>query len=351
MAKPSKGEAQALEEAGPLLRFAAEHVKDLDPDLSLALAEAREAAQNDAWNPQISQRFWTAFAKLCALVQPVTVDCLAAASQSTSVSGLLPWSNTDAVSIAERSSARYLRALLVLLAIIVPLQLYVWTSTNLSKKIDDYVAVTSAKVVQLAEEYNKLKNRPQSAAARFDERGEAFKTLAFSIHIDIERIHDLVKMLQPIVGVGRNYGESSEIPYTDWQPESPRWEAYFDPAVRRFEWAREDNSRMQQRGNLILGVIGSFVLPILFGTIGAVAFIIRSTSDQIRNSTFSSTTPIRNVMRVALGALAGVVVGLFTDLSAQLSLSPLAIAFLAGYGVEAVFSMFDGLTQKFRQAI
>jgi len=54
-------------------------------------------------------------------------------------------------------------------------------------------------------------------------------------------------------------------------------------------------------------------------------------------------------MRVGLGALAGVVVGLFNGLSTQLSLPPLAIAFLAGYGVEALFSMFDGIVAKFRQ--
>jgi hypothetical protein len=50
-----------------------------------------------------------------------------------------------------------------------------------------------------------------------------------------------------------------------------------------------------------------------------------------------------------LGALMGVVIGLFNGLSAQISLPPLALAFLAGYGVEAVFSMFDGLVERFRQ--
>ena len=53
-------------------------------------------------------------------------------------------------------------------------------------------------------------------------------------------------------------------------------------------------------------------------------------------------------MRVALGALAGIPVGLFAEHSNQFSLSPLAIAFLAGYGAEAVLSMFDGLIQKIR---
>jgi hypothetical protein len=53
-------------------------------------------------------------------------------------------------------------------------------------------------------------------------------------------------------------------------------------------------------------------------------------------------------MRTALGAMAGLVVGLFSDLSTKLSLPPLAVAFLAGYGVEALFSMFDGFIAKFK---
>jgi hypothetical protein len=36
------------------------------------------------------------------------------------------------------------------------------------------------------------------------------------------------------------------------------------------------------------------------------------------------------------------------DASSQLALSPLALAFLAGYGVEALFAMFDGFIAKFK---
>jgi hypothetical protein len=59
--------------------------------------------------------------------------------------------------------------------------------------------------------------------------------------------------------------------------------------------------------------------------------------------------PIRNWVRVLLGALMGVVVGLFSGISHQISLPPLAVAFLAGYGVEAVFSIFDGFITRMRQ--
>jgi hypothetical protein len=92
----------------------------------------------------------------------------------------------------------------------------------------------------------------------------------------------------------------------------------------------------------------NFILPLLFGVIGAIGYVVRSISDEITATTFSPTAPTRYLMRVTLGALAGVVVGFFTNISAGISLSPLALAFLAGYGVEALFAMFDNLIAKFK---
>ena len=43
----SDSERAMLIDAGPLLRFAAGHVMKLDPDLSLAIAEARAAAESN----------------------------------------------------------------------------------------------------------------------------------------------------------------------------------------------------------------------------------------------------------------------------------------------------------------
>src|SRR5260370_41369426 len=124
----------------------------------------------------------------------------------------------------------------------------------------------------------------------------------------------------------------------------------YSSSVEVFNKTKNETLNVEERMNLMNGILASFVLPVLFAAIGAVAFVIRAISEQIRDTTFSQTAPIRHLMRVALGILAGVVVGLFNGLSSQLSVSPLAVAFLAGYGVEAVFSMFDSIIANFRQA-
>ena len=132
-------------------------------------------------------------------------------------------------------------------------------------------------------------------------------------------------------------------------PKTDYWYEWYDYAIGLAQTVKAQALRTEENVNLISGIFLSFILPILLGAIGAIAYVVRTISDQIVNTTFSNTSPIRHIMRVTLGALMGVVIGLFSQLSNQLSLPPLALAFLAGYGVEAVFSMFDGLVQRFRQ--
>jgi type III secretory pathway component EscS len=44
---------------------------------------------------------------------------------------------------------------------------------------------------------------------------------------------------------------------------------------------------------------------------------------------------------VGIAVIAGLVVGLFNNFTQGISLSPLAVAFLVGYGVEIFFSFLD----------
>jgi hypothetical protein len=347
MPEISDGERCALDEAGPLLRYAAEHVKDLDPDLPLAIAEARQAAATAQWSPQISQRFWNAFAKLCDQVQPVTMDSLEAAERKLPVPRWLRFFDLNPKSIAERSSRRYLMILFMLLGLILPIQLYVWTCSNLSKKIDDLVASQRTQYATLVQEFNRLdietktiqpdkwSTEQQAKASRIiDDASAALDA--------VDRINAEAYLLQRISTGARN-------PFPELaRPTTGQWYDYYNSAADAVSKTQLQVVEIQEKANLIVGVLGAYILPILFGAIGAVAYIIRTISEQIRASTFSTSSPTRHVMRAALGAMAGLVVGLFSDLSTKFSLSPLALAFLAGYGVEALFSMFDGFIAKFK---
>ena len=117
--------------------------------------------------------------------------------------------------------------------------------------------------------------------------------------------------------------------------------------VRNYYYVRRVPESDLLNESIIIGMMTSFsILPIVLGVMGACAYVIRLISDQIKDSSFSTTAPTRHLVRVALGGLAGVVIG-FGGVASAGSLSPSALAFIAGYAVEPVFPTFDSIAAKF----
>ena len=87
----------------------------------------------------------------------------------------------------------------------------------------------------------------------------------------------------------------------------------------------------------------TWFLPFLYGLLGSAIFMMRNIS--------SVRTPAMEwfpiVMRISLGGVAGIVVGWFAvskpgapETASLLSL-PFSMAFLTGYGIDALFSLLD----------
>jgi hypothetical protein len=67
----------ALSEVRMLLAYASSSGTTIDPEVSDAIARAREAQERNSWNADVESRFWPAKAKLSLAVRPVTIDSLA----------------------------------------------------------------------------------------------------------------------------------------------------------------------------------------------------------------------------------------------------------------------------------
>jgi hypothetical protein len=99
-----------------------------------------------------------------------------------------------------------------------------------------------------------------------------------------------------------------------------------------------------------LAILSQYLLPLLYGLLGSLAYILRTLSSEIQNVTFTRGSEIRYALRWPLGMLGGVTVGLFfdpADLSGIAAITPLGLAFLAGYGVELLFTGLDRLVSAF----
>jgi hypothetical protein len=107
---------------------------------------------------------------------------------------------------------------------------------------------------------------------------------------------------------------------------------------------------------LVLSAYASYVLPVLFGLVGTIASFLRDISNRITGSILSPRDETLAIIRLILGAIAGLAVGLFftpSTTAAQISagagvltLSASGIAFLAGYGADGFFRLMDALITR-----
>nr|WP_294507104.1 hypothetical protein [uncultured Rhodopila sp.] len=110
----------------------------------------------------------------------------------------------------------------------------------------------------------------------------------------------------------------------------------------------------QETGPSVSGMVSAFanyILPLIFGLVGALAGTTRVIQDKILDSVLVPRDKSLLWLRVLLGGIAGAAAGLFFDpakVAAEitsgnsgLSVSASGIAFLAGYGAPAFFGLLD----------
>lgn len=102
-----------------------------------------------------------------------------------------------------------------------------------------------------------------------------------------------------------------------------------------------------------LQALQTYMLPILYGLLGSITYVLRTLAAHIRNVTYSQEMDICFRLRMILGTLSGLVIVWFikdggNDASLPFaSLSPFAIAFVAGYSIELLFAAMDRFIAAF----
>ena len=100
----------------------------------------------------------------------------------------------------------------------------------------------------------------------------------------------------------------------------------------------------------VLAVLQGYLLPLLYGWIGAAAYALRSLAREARERLYRRENDTAYTLRIFLGALAGLAIGWFLrpeDVSGFKALSPFALAFVAGYSVDLLFTFLDKIVNAF----
>ena len=316
MATLTDTEKSALNDLGFLTRFAAENVEKLDMQLLRDVAEARDAAEKGNWTPEVSQKFWSAFNTLCLLIRPVTMDCLTATRQRFASFNWFRF-RKEPVSLAARSSRRYLFLLFFFITVSLALQLYVWLCTMETKLIDSNLSKSQENAAALKTDYLKWNAEATDGLTHVSDadqrqQAEALQFRADNLNSDLERLRSEACVLREITdvidGLGRTGGARARREYLcAATQEQNRLPSAQDPGpsgvvnsytqvLERYSTIKDQSLMSQERANFSVGIIVSFILPLLLGTIGAIAYVIREMSNQISRATFSESSPIRHLM-------------------------------------------------------
>lgn len=132
--------------------------------------------------------------------------------------------------------------------------------------------------------------------------------------------------------------------------------------------AEQQNERQDVEFSVapLLLVWGNYVLPIIFGFLGALMFVILDLYGKLKESRLDPRDNALSWLRLVLGLATGACIGLFvssygpspnptaavtasgtaSNLVSSLTLSASGLAFLAGFGVEGVFRMLQGLVSR-----
>jgi len=108
--------------------------------------------------------------------------------------------------------------------------------------------------------------------------------------------------------------------------------------------------RSDEVAQSLLGCIALYVLPALYGCLGAAAATFRMLRSKVDRSLVSVTDRGRVMQDIVLGLLCGAIMGLFVGYigkaTPDLGLGLSALALLTGYNVSGVFAFLDELCSR-----
>jgi hypothetical protein len=360
-------EEKALNDASLLIKYAAESPKTLPENIMMPIAFAWKAREDNAWSPDVSTKFWTAYSALCDLLKPVTLETIGASQPVKSLRWLF-FGDVVERTLAETTARRYRVLLSVLLAVAVILGFMASAATRITEEIKDFTAKGNTAATEVAAalanvkgdldpitpvDGDVLKLSLDDSRISADTRSKitALRDKLQEMYYDADMMTERANRIAVLTSL------RSIAAMKDHQPSDlrrlPTLEAGYADVQRYYQVRRMVSALSESEGSIInltiLYYAYNALVPLLFGSIGACTYVLRLISDQIRESSFSATSPVRHSVRVLLGTLAGFAVGL-GGIATSAGLTAAAAAFVAGYSVEPVFATMDSIAEKFRRA-
>jgi hypothetical protein len=317
-----------LSDAQLLLDYAVKAGIEVDANLTTKLFDAI-AVGNSVWNGSEAAAIADAIAKLAAKLKPVTAETIRACQ-------------TDV-----HKTIRHYQIFAIALAILIlPLSFFSFIAASISNQITADVDAANASLLVVHTQIDSVQSpsdqsqAPSSAVlVPLQEFGIQMRS---ALHNSILLSHfSLFSETPPCQGPKQRDCELDPTQLKSLQ--LIRGEV--DTKTLLYQDIRNYANYVTQNESLTWGAIGNIFLPLLYALLGACAAALRLFTQQISARTFAPTYATN--ARFYIAGIGGGVIGLFNNIFGQnLSVSPLALAFLVGYAADVFFSFLDATTQN-----
>lgn len=338
-----------IRNAGKLIAYASSNAIPLKQEEVKAIIEAYRAGDNLTSEQEAS--FWTSASSISKAVTPVTIDSLNCSS----------FGSTSEQSSAALAARKYRTRTLITLAALLLFQMYWLVGATVTSDLKDIRTrleklQTESQVGRAAEAALDDKDvNYASKKSKLDAESNAFTDKLYVEKVSAAADFEVLRHWNIARGLLLGDGTKA-VPRSNPQSKGgPDQEGVDRTPSDYFLWVfTQENVEDFQTAQITLTALLKYILPILYGALGASAYIVRTLATEIKEHTYSLGSAVRYELRFFLGAVAGLSIAWFTSdpKSAESagilqSLSPLALAFLAGYSVELLFSLLDRLVSAF----
>jgi len=329
--------AADVEGAMLLLSYACQSDIKVTPETATTVTRARDLFADGKLDGDSLANFYLAMQKLAVSVAPVTVAGLRATTATEGSGTILSRLFGGGQPKSSKAIGWYWRWTVFALMILVTVQIY-WVIGS--------TALTSLK--QLNEERNKARYELVDLRAKLP-KGTALESTAEGIRLTetitnsrnrADAYSHLLVTWNKVHRLGlpeRNYTSTTDTAET--------FESPTDPEAARLDL-------VLTRTPFVLFALQAYLLPLLYGLLGSCTYVLRMLSRDVRSFSYTPESHIRYKIRMVLGTLSGLAITWFFEPGSETikSLSPLALAFLAGYSVEILFAAMDRFVAAFTNA-
>ena len=333
----------AIDDTRILLDYASETGVAIDPALIQSIVDTGDAVAKGQLTPAQDAAFWTAYASVSKLLAPVSASSLRATLDYYA----------GGPSLARHAVGRYKWILLYTLVALLFLQIYWVIGTSITGQIQKNrkeIAELQAKTSEIelrhpaapAPDQRKSVNPPKAAAAEAPPPSASERADSVELERTRSRLGDLDLHQFAAFNLLRLWG-------FHWEGDRT-----MDKTCRNLKADQHDRCvdiARYEASIVVLDVLQRYPLALLYGLLGACAYILRTLTSEIRARIYGESSNISFGIRLPLGMVGGMVIAWFvapeTADGLFRTLSPFALAFLAGYSVELLFAAMDRLISAF----